>query len=167
MPWKEDVRVWHPGQEWIWKPGGFGVFDPGINALSILTEALPRPFRLVSARLAYPANRGQPIAAELAFRDTAGVPITCDFDWDFAGDPLWNIVVETDAGTLALSRGGARLEADGTAVVDAPEAEYRGLYDRFAALCVRGASEVDLAPLIHVADAFLAAERRTAGPFEG
>jgi predicted dehydrogenase len=33
--WKEDVHVWHPGQEWIWAPGGFGVFDPGINALSI------------------------------------------------------------------------------------------------------------------------------------
>ena len=37
VSWKEDVRVWHPGQTWIWKAGGFGVFDPGINALSILT----------------------------------------------------------------------------------------------------------------------------------
>src|SRR4051812_38748296 len=34
--WKEDVRRWHPGQAWIWEPAGFGVFDPGINALSIL-----------------------------------------------------------------------------------------------------------------------------------
>ncbi len=40
ITWKEDVRVWHPGQTWIWQPGGFGVFDPGINALSILTEIL-------------------------------------------------------------------------------------------------------------------------------
>ncbi len=39
--WKEDVRVWHPGQNWIWKGGGLGVFDPGINALSILTRILP------------------------------------------------------------------------------------------------------------------------------
>ena len=30
--WKEDVRVWHPGQAWIFEAGGFGVFDPGINA---------------------------------------------------------------------------------------------------------------------------------------
>ncbi len=36
------VRKWHPGQEWIWEPGGLGVFDPGINALSILTAILPR-----------------------------------------------------------------------------------------------------------------------------
>ena len=35
--WKEDVRRWHPGQKWIWTSGGFGVFDPGINALSIVT----------------------------------------------------------------------------------------------------------------------------------
>ena len=39
--WREDVRVWHPGQAWIWQPGGLGVFDPGINALSIMTEILP------------------------------------------------------------------------------------------------------------------------------
>src|SRR5579862_5513997 len=34
VTWKEDVRVWHPGQRWIWEAGGLGVFDPGINALS-------------------------------------------------------------------------------------------------------------------------------------
>src|SRR5689334_2035340 len=28
VTWKEDVRVWHPGQKWIWKAGGLGVFDP-------------------------------------------------------------------------------------------------------------------------------------------
>src|SRR5687768_13331473 len=29
IDWKEDVRKWHPGQAWIWQPGGLGVFDPG------------------------------------------------------------------------------------------------------------------------------------------
>ena len=41
VTWKEDVRRWHPGQEWIWQAGGFGVFDPGINALSIVTRIMP------------------------------------------------------------------------------------------------------------------------------
>src|SRR5690606_21387365 len=41
VEWKEDVRHWHPGQSWIWEPGGLGVFDPGINALSIVTRILP------------------------------------------------------------------------------------------------------------------------------
>ena len=39
--WKEDIRVWHPGQDWILEAGGLGVFDPGINCLSILTRILP------------------------------------------------------------------------------------------------------------------------------
>jgi D-galactose 1-dehydrogenase len=42
ITWKEDVRVWHPGQKWIWQAGGLGVFDPGINALSILTHIIRR-----------------------------------------------------------------------------------------------------------------------------
>ena len=49
--WKEDVHHWHPGQRWIWEPGGFGVFDPGINALSLLTEILPKDV-CVEARIA-------------------------------------------------------------------------------------------------------------------
>src|SRR5262249_15160089 len=28
VTWKEDVRVWHPGQEWIFEAGGLGIFDP-------------------------------------------------------------------------------------------------------------------------------------------
>ena len=39
IDWKEDVRKWHPGQAWIWQPGGLGVFDPGINALSIVNPS--------------------------------------------------------------------------------------------------------------------------------
>src|SRR3546814_12385687 len=34
IEWKEDVRVWHPGQVWIWERG-IGVFATGINALSV------------------------------------------------------------------------------------------------------------------------------------
>lgn len=65
--WKEDVRRWHPGQKWIWDAGGLGVFDPGINALSILTEILPMELFLTKARLEFPANCQTPIAATLAF----------------------------------------------------------------------------------------------------
>ena len=72
VTWKEDVRVWHPGQAWIWEPGGFGVFDPGINALSIVTQILPRPFFLNAAELSFPQNRAAPIAADLVFSDDDG-----------------------------------------------------------------------------------------------
>ena len=67
ITWKEDVRRWHPGQAWIWEVGGFGVFDPGINALSILTRIMPGPIFVKDAELTYPENRDMPIAARLVF----------------------------------------------------------------------------------------------------
>lgn len=58
--WKEDARL-ALGEDWIFEPGGLGVFDSGINALSIL----PEPILVVGAQLDFPANREAPIAAEL------------------------------------------------------------------------------------------------------
>ena len=66
VTWKEDVRVWHPGQTWIWKSGGLGVFDPGINALSILTRIVPHVLVLTGAELSFPRNCATPIAASLS-----------------------------------------------------------------------------------------------------
>ena len=70
--WKEDVRRWHPNQAWIWQAGGFGVFDPGINALSLLTEILPGAFTVGSARLVVPSNCETPIAADFAMTGPGG-----------------------------------------------------------------------------------------------
>jgi D-galactose 1-dehydrogenase len=88
--WKEDVRHWHPGQAWIWEPGGLGVFDPGINALSIVTAILPEPMRLERADLSFPANRAAPIAADLAFRTATGAPVAVAFDWRQTGPQSWD-----------------------------------------------------------------------------
>ncbi|MGI6246963.1 MAG: Gfo/Idh/MocA family protein [Pseudochelatococcus sp.] len=164
--WKEDVRVWHPGQDWIFEPGGLGVFDPGINALSILTRLLPRPFFLTGATLAFPENRDAPIAATLSFADDAGLPIRAELDFLQTGPQTWDIHVETDAGGLTLSGGGARLLEEGRVLVNEKEAEYSGIYARFAALVAGGASDVDLAPLIHVADAFMLGRRAVVAPFD-
>ncbi|WP_163578232.1 Gfo/Idh/MocA family protein [Halomonas faecis] len=165
IDWREDVRVWHPGQAWIWEPAGMGVFDPGINALSIATEILPRAFFLRDARLWVPSNCQAPIAAALTFSDTEGTPVVADFDFRQPDPPIWNIHVETEAGRLSLLRGGCRLEMDGRCLLDAEEREYPGLYARFAELVRDGRSEVDLAPLRHVADASLAARREPTEPF--
>ncbi len=166
VSWKEDVRVWHPGQGWIWEPGGLGVFDPGINALSILTCILPRPPFVTAAELDFPANRAAPIAARLSLTDDAGLPITAEFDFRQTGPQSWDIVAETDRGPLILSAGGARLVASGEVLVDATETEYRGLYRRFVELTASGASDVDLTPLQLVADAFMLGRRHTVEPFE-
>lgn len=165
--WKEDVRHWHPGQEWIWQPGGLGVFDPGINALSIATRILPEPFFLTSGSLSYPANREAPIAASLEFATGSGLPIWAEFDWRQTGPQSWDIEIETEAGTLRLREGGSRLEVDGVATECGPEAEYPRLYERFETLIrADGRCDVDLTPLRHVADAFLASRRLVVEPFD-
>ena len=162
--WREDVRVWHPGQDWIWEPGGLGVFDPGINALSIVTHILPRPFFLKDATLVLPENRAAPIAADIAFRDTAGAPIHMDLDWRQTGPQSWDIVVDTDAGALRLSQGGAVLTLP-SGTEHGEDIEYAGLYSRFSTLIRGGRSDVDTAPLRLVADAFLRGRRETTDPF--
>ena len=141
------------------------MFDPGINALSIATAILPG-FFLTHGVLEIPTNRASPIAADLHFTDAAGTPIRAEFDWRQTGPQTWDIKVETDAGTLVLSKGGSELRIDGVEHRLAPEAEYRGLYDRFAALIAAGESDVDVAPLRHVADAYLRGERRQVEAFE-
>jgi D-galactose 1-dehydrogenase len=166
ISWKEDVRVWHPGQRWIWEPGGLGVFDPGINALSILTKILPQPLFVTAAELSFPANREAPIAAALSLTDAAGLPIQAEFDFRQTGPQSWDIVVGTDKGSLTLSAGGARLVADGEVLIDGEDAEYRGLYRHFVDLAATGASDVDLTPLRLVADAFMLGRRHIVEPFE-
>jgi D-galactose 1-dehydrogenase len=116
VTWKEDVRRWHPGQGWIWQAGGFGVLDPGINALSILTEILPAPIFPKAARLYVPSNCEAPIAAELELACDDGVEIAATFDFRETGPQVWDIDVETDSGPVKLSGGGAVLTHAGEPV---------------------------------------------------
>jgi D-galactose 1-dehydrogenase len=164
ITWREDVRKWHPGQDWVFEPGGMGVFDPGINALSILTEILPAPVHLTSATLEFPANRQTPIAARLVFTGH----VTADFDWRQTGPQTWDIEVDTNDGAMALRMGGNRFEVDGDAVSgqDSIMGEYPRLYKRMAELVGAGQSEVDLSPMVHVADALTLGARHITDPFQ-
>ncbi|MDZ4392833.1 Gfo/Idh/MocA family protein [Cypionkella sp.] len=157
ITWREDVRKWHPGQDWVFEPGGMGVFDPGINALSILTEILPAPVHLTAASLEFPSNRQTPIAAKLTFSDH----VTADFDWRQEGPQTWDIEVDTDQGPMALRMGGNVLEIGGKVAggENTIMGEYPALYKRMAELVAQGASEVDLAPMVHVADALTLGRR--------
>jgi D-galactose 1-dehydrogenase len=163
--WKEDVRVWHPGQTWIWKAGGLGVFDPGINALSVLTRIIPGALFLQHAELRYPRNCETPIAADLRLASETGTPVSMALDFLHLGAPMWDIDVDTDAGRLSLCKGGGEMRVNGERVPESHGHEYPGLYRHFAGL-VRGRSiDADVRPLQLVADAFLCGQRVEVEPF--
>jgi D-galactose 1-dehydrogenase len=162
--WKEDIRVWHPGQEWILEAGGFGVFDPGINALSILTDILPEPLAVESAELEVPAGRSQPIAGTLALR-SGDVPVSVELDFLHEGVQSWDIEIDTPDGMLKLAMGGAELTIAGETITVGTNVEYPRLYARFAELVARGESDVDLAPLRIVAEALEVGVRREVEAF--
>ncbi len=166
VTWREDVRRWHPGQDWIWEAGGFGVFDPGINALSILTAILPGRVFVTAANIEVPEDRATPIAARLRLATSEGAQIEAEFDWRQTGTQTWDIAVEAEDGSeMRLSRGGHRLSGNDVPPADALGGEYPAIYRRFATLVAHGEREVHSDPLQLVADAFLVAERRTVAPF--
>jgi predicted dehydrogenase len=166
--WKEDVRKWHPGQQWIWRAGGFGVFDPGINALSIATRIFPGPLVLRAAELSVPSNRQTPIAASLSFvSPVADGELTAMFDWRHSGGEAWTIELGTAEGvSLLLSEGGSRLFVDGEEREGAGPPEYAAIYERFADLIDERTSSVDVDPLRLTADAFLAGSRTSVEAFD-
>lgn len=168
VTWKEDVRVWHPGQAWIWQAGGFGVLDPGINALSILTHLIAEPIFPESSVLFIPENCETPIAASIRLRCDSGPVIQLELDFRHTGAQTWDIEFETDEGPLKLSAGGSELT-----VANAPlsqdcaklRSEYASIYARFADLVRSRRSEVDARPMQLVADIFLLGKRVTVEPF--
>ncbi|EMD82844.1 Gfo/Idh/MocA family protein [Pacificimonas flava] len=166
VEWREDIRQWHPGQEWILEAGGFGVFDPGINALSILTAILPKSVVLSAATLDVPRGRGAPIAATL--QGTSGdAAFSADFDFLQTGEQTWSIHLEDAAGeTLSLIEGAGAMTLGGERQPASEDSgEYPHLYAHFATLVREGRSDVDLSPLELVADAFLLGEHRATEPF--
>lgn len=168
ITWHEDVRIWHPGQNWIWQPGGFGVFDPGINAISIATRILPRPFKVKAAELFIPENRAAPIAARVSFHDVEACTIEMDLDFRGGGTQTRHFVVNTDAETLTLWKCGSRLSSSGCDELPEKQdmsGEYKGLYQHFADIVRAGISDIDVSPLRLVAEVFQSASIRTVEPF--
>jgi D-galactose 1-dehydrogenase len=167
VTWKEDVHKWHPGQEWIWQPGGFGVFDPGINALSIVTKILPESVFVESATIEVPANAATPIGASIRFKRGDGAPakLSAVFDWRQKAGETWEIEVGTKDGMkLHLKNGGSVLEIDGKPVHKAVLHEYEDIYARFARLLKAKRSEVDPVPLQLVSDCFMLGKPVTVEP---
>lgn len=168
IDWRESVRKWHPGQEWVWEPGGFGVCDPGINALSIFTKVVPFPVFVDKAHLKFPSNRQTPVDVEITFKSAqAHQPqMTAGFNWLEESGEIWTIRFETMKGDeLKLEKGGTVLRVNGNVTIENPSEEYEQIYEHFAKLLKKGKSDVGDAPLRIVADAFLLGARENVDEF--
>jgi len=70
------------------------------------------------------------------------------------------------SGHAALSQGGSALQIDGQGLDVGTPAEYARVYDHFMQFLVgAGSRDVDVRPMMHVADAFLLAERQPCEAF--
>lgn len=168
IDWRESVRKWHPGQEWVWEPGGFGVCDPGINAMSIFTKIMPFPVFVEKATLRFPSNRQSPVDVDITFKSAEKhqPAMSAGFNWLEESGEIWQIAITTRKGTeLKLDRGGTVLLVDGKQTVANPGEEYEAIYERFAKLLKKGKSEMDGSPLRLIGDAFLLGARENVEEF--
>ncbi|MBL8299666.1 MAG: Gfo/Idh/MocA family oxidoreductase [Rhodanobacteraceae bacterium] len=159
VSWKEDYRVWHPGQSWLWQGAGFGVLDPGINALSILTRILPSPLRFIAAELHCPRDSLMPLDARIELASAAAT-IELELDFLHEGPPCWDIAIATDAGELKLGDGGASLVINGVPQPLPAQQEYPAIYARFAELIDTGQQDADTSPLALACAALEFGQRR-------
>jgi predicted dehydrogenase len=168
IKWHEDVRKWHPGQTWIWDAGGFGVFDPGINALSIATAIFPGSLFVAGAKLSVPKGAQTPIAADVVLESAESCgDLACSLDWRRTEGEEWTIRTRTAAGSeVLLTEGGARLFVDGTEQPVSGIGEYPDIYRRFVELIDERRSDVDVRPLRLVADCLLVGTSETVEPID-
>lgn len=165
IEWRENASKWHPGQTWLWQPGGFGVFDPGINALSILTALYPRVWTVQDPHFRTPANAHTPVSADFVLRgDGAGIDVSLEFH--HTDEEVWNMKFEaTDGDTLELFDGGAAISVNrGKKLSGRTPHEYDSVYAHFADLIRAGKSDMDITPLEIAADAFLLARSTIVAP---
>ena len=168
--WHEDVHKWHPGQQWIWEPGGFGVFDPGINAFSVVTKIFPGGIFVEKAELFVPQNAQTPIAADITFSSPqADGPLHANFDFRRTEGEEWTITIETSDGeTVRLEDGGATLILNGGEPQrDRGIGEYPDIYRNFVDLIDERRGLVDVTPFRLVADSLLIGSITSVEPVHG
>ncbi|MEQ8558531.1 MAG: Gfo/Idh/MocA family oxidoreductase [Henriciella sp.] len=164
ITWHEDVRKWHPGQRWLWEEGGMGVYDPGINAFSILTLLHPAKYMVERAVYQVPENACTPVAVDMKLKsETAAIDVSLDFR--FEQDEMWKLSLRDSGGEeLELSQGGAALSINAGTLQQGESREYEGVYEHFASMLADQQSDFDLAPMYIVEQADGLAECQTVAP---
>lgn len=158
ITWRESTLKWHPGQQWLWDAGGLGIFDPAINAFSIVTKLLGQNIRVEKSDFETPSNQAAPIAAKLQMR-LGKIPISADLDFREKDKEIWEIdFLAQDGQTMKLLFGGAAISINGAEPETSADIEYKSAYAEFAELIKNGKSNADNSPQRIVADAFVLAK---------
>jgi D-galactose 1-dehydrogenase len=164
IKWLEDVNRWHPEQDWIWGPKGLGVFDAGINAISILTQMVPSPVIVTDSEMWSLPGTHSPIAARISGHLTEGfASLRIDLDWRVAEECRELLFECSDGSAVRLGQSGRSLEIDGVPLIAEHNLEYERLYAHFSSLIEQRKTDVDIEPLRLMADSFMIARRFTAG----
>lgn len=164
IEWREDFERWHAGQAWPWRPGGFGVFDSGINALSILCHVLPDiEFRVEHAQFRVPEGAATPASVEMHLSWDGGTGEVA-FEWRKGGsDDVWDMSVlgADEAGKIDMLclRDVRTLLKDSTVLVTSSnDEEYAGVYLDFSRAIDAGIPRVSLKEMRIIEDAAMIAE---------
>jgi D-galactose 1-dehydrogenase len=160
IKWLEDVKRWHPKQDWIWEPKGLGVFDAGINAISILTQIVPSPVIVTESEMWSLPGTHSPIAARIGGHLADGLTdLRIDLDWR-ATEECRELLFEcTDGSAVHLGQSGRSLEIDGVPLIAESNLEYERLYVHFSSLIEQRRTDADIEPLRVTADSFMIARR--------
>jgi len=157
ITWCEDVNKWHPGQDWVTKEGGLGVFDAGINALSILGQILGDSWSPSNVVFKKPKNWETPISANFNLvSHNNEIKGKVNLDWN-GGDPeIWQIDLYGDNIKLSLIAGGGKLQINDIESEKTPNHmnEYELVYNNFYELIKDEKSDIDISPLQTVEDVF-------------
>ena len=160
IKWLEDVNRWHPEQDWIWESKGLGVFDAGINAISILTLIVPSPVIVTDSQMWSLPGTQSPIAARISGHLTEGcTALRIDLDWRVAEECRELLFECSDGSTVRLGQSGRSLEMDGVPLIAEGNLEYERLYGHFSSLIEQRKTDADIEPLRLTADSFMIAQR--------
>jgi predicted dehydrogenase len=168
ITWRENYDRWHPGQRWPWQRGGCGVFDSGINALSMLSHILPNvEFRVLTAKFLLPANAETPSTATLQLSADETGRGDFLFEWTKGGEDLWEIEVSLEHAGAAREtitiKNFNTLSRNGKMILEATTGgdEYAGVYRKFADTVKRGVTVVSYKEMRIIEEAFALAETQT------
>ena len=147
--WKENVNKWHPNQNWITRKNGFGVFDSGINALSILYELTSDDFFAEKIEFYRPRNWESPIAASFNLGKRNKLCGSVNFDFRACEKESWEIKFTSGKNELFLSNGGQCMQIDKTHIElkDKKNSEYEDMYLHFRDVILQKQINFDTRPL--------------------